>query len=151
MNAQHRGRIWNVLIVEDNLEDVLLTKTSFGMLPYSLNIHHAANGEECLQFLNKQDRFADAPTPDLILLDLNMPCMDGREVMARIASHPRWRRLPVVIMTTSAAEDDLQNMYDLRCSAYVVKPLDFHPFQTMLKSLADYWFAAVTLPPVNPG
>lgn len=146
MNATHGGRTFHILLVEDNLEDVILTKTCLATLPYSITVHHAANGEECLQFLNKHGSFAEAPPPDLILLDLNMPRMDGREVMAQIASHPQFRRLPVVILTTSAVEEDLQKMYDLRCSAYVVKPLDFEPFQAMLKSLADFWFAAVALP-----
>jgi two-component system response regulator len=104
------------------------------------------NGEECLAFLRKQGEYADVPTPDLILLDLDMPVMDGREVLAEMVQDEQLRHLAVVILTTSAGEQDVLQMYKLRCSSYITKPVDFDQFQRVIEGIGDYWFTVVVLP-----
>jgi chemotaxis family two-component system response regulator Rcp1 len=135
-----------VLLVEDNMGDILLTREGFKRSSFPVNLHHVENGEDCLAFLKKEGPFADAPSPDLILLDLNMPVMDGREVLKTLVADPVFRHLPVVVLTTSANEQDVQEMYDLRCSTYIVKPLDFEEFQRIIQVIAEYWFTVATLP-----
>lgn len=135
-----------VLLVEDNLGDVILTKEGFRNARLLVNLHHVENGEDCLAFLKKEGRYQDAPTPDLILLDLNMPKMDGREVLAELVADEQLRHLPVVILTTSAGDADVLKMYNLRCSSYIVKPVDFEQFQRVVQSIGEYWFSLVVLP-----
>lgn len=146
MMTNQPSRTMEVLLVEDNLGDAFLTRECFSDIPFPINLHHVEDGEQCLDFLRKAGPFGDAPTPDLILLDLNMPRMDGRQVMAEIAADERLRHLPVVILTTSAAREDVDHMYGLRCSSYIVKPLDLEHFRAVVKTLADYWFTIVALP-----
>lgn len=141
------GRPAHVLLVEDNDLDVQLTREAFQRSRLLVNMHHVEDGEQCMKFLRKEDDFRDVPTPDLILLDLNMPVMDGREVMAEIAADPALRMLPVVILTTSADERDVLAMYDLRCSAYTTKPVQFDNFQKVINELGQHWFTIVVLPP----
>jgi len=135
-----------VLLVEDNMGDILLTREGFKRSNFPVNLHHVENGEDCLAFLRKEGPFGDAPTPDLLLLDLNMPVMDGREVLKTLVADSVFRHLPVVVLTTSANEQDVQEMYDLRCSSYIVKPLDFEEFQRIIQVIAEYWFTVATLP-----
>lgn len=135
-----------VLLVEDNLGDVLLTREGFKRCRISVQLHHVENGEDCLAFLKKEAPYGDAPTPDLILLDLNMPVMDGREVLRALVADAEFRHLPVVVLTTSANEKDIHEMYELRCSSYIVKPLDFEEFQRIIQVIAEYWFTVATLP-----
>jgi len=135
-----------ILLVEDNENDVILTREGFKNSKLLVNMHHVPDGEECMDFLRKQGKYAEAPTPDLILLDLNMPRMDGREVMAEIAGDERLRHLPVVILTTSAEDSEILKMYRLRCSSYIVKPVSFESFIPAIQSLANYWFTVVVLP-----
>jgi two-component system response regulator len=135
-----------ILLVEDNENDVLLTRQGFKKAKCAVNLHHVGDGVECMAFLRKQDAFSDAPTPDLILLDLNMPRKDGREVMAELAADKDLRKLPVVILTTSSDEQEILAMYDLRCSSYIVKPVDFTQFQRVISVINDYWFTVVVLP-----
>ena len=141
------ARLAEILLVEDNEDDVVLTRRGFERAKLKVKLHHVENGRECLAFLRKQGAYADAPTPDLILLDLNMPLMDGREVMREIAKDEDLSKLPVVILTTSAAEQDLLEMYKLRCSTYVTKPIDFRQFQDVIAGLHNYWFTVAVLPP----
>ena len=136
-----------ILLAEDNEDDVLITRRAFRQAKLAVNLHHVENGEECLAFLRKQGRYAQAPTPDLLLLDLNMPVMGGREVMSAIHADESLSRQPVVILTTSRAERDLIDMYELRCSSYIAKPVDFAQFQALIDSICDYWFTVVILPP----
>lgn len=138
-----------VLLVEDNLSDVILTQESLKMAKLLVNLHHVEDGVECLAFLRKEGRHADAPTPDLILLDLNMPKMDGREVLSELVRDEKLKHLPVVILTTSAGDADVLNMYQLRCSSYVVKPVDFEQFQHVVQDIGRYWFSLVVLPDAN--
>lgn len=102
-----------------------------------------------MAFLRKQKQYSDAPTPDLILLDLNMPRMDGREVMAEIVADERLQHLPVVVLTTSAEEGEILKMYQLRCSSYIIKPVDFEQFIRVVRLINDYWLALVVLPSRN--
>lgn len=140
------GRIAEILLVEDNENDVLLTRLSFAKSKLALNLHVVTDGEECMSFLRKEEGYAHTPMPDLILLDLNMPRMDGREVMKEIARDEHLCHLPVVILTTSANEQEILKMYQLRCSSYIVKPVDFEQFSRVIKLLTDYWFTVVALP-----
>ena len=141
------GRPAEVLLVEDDENDVLITRKGFEEAKLTLNLHHVEYGKECMAFLLKEGKYADVPTPDLILLDLNMPVMDGREVLSEICKVEELRKLAVVVLTTSRSEQDILNMYDLRCSSYIVKPVDFTQFQHVIQQLSDYWFTVVVLPP----
>lgn len=145
-NTLAYSRPAEILLVEDNDNDVVLTQEGFRQAKLMVNLHHVQDGEECMAFLRKQSVYADAPTPDLILLDLNMPRMDGREVLAEIGNDDALCHLPVVILTTSSAEKEILNMYRLRCSSYIVKPVDFEQFLRVIGLISDYWFTVVVLP-----
>ena len=136
-----------ILLVEDNPGDVRLTVEALkeGKVRNRLNV--ASDGVEALAFLRREDRFRDAPRPDLILLDLNLPRKDGREVLAVIKDDPRLRRIPVVVLTTSKAEEDVLNSYDLHASCYVTKPVDLDQFMNVIRSIDDFWLSVVRLPP----
>ena len=136
-----------VLLAEDREDDALLTREAFRRSGRPVNVHHVENGLECLAFLRKEDRHAQAPTPDLVLLDLNMPLMGGREVLAAIVAEERLKHLPVVVLTTSDADADVLDMYRMRCSSYVTKPVDFDRFLKVISVLAEYWTTLVVLPP----
>lgn len=140
------ARFAEVLLVEDNEDDVLFTRESFRRSKLAVNLHHVEDGVECMAFLRKEGAYADAPTPDLILLDLNMPRMDGREVLAAITQDEALHHLPVVILTTSKDEGDILLMYELRCNSYMVKPVDFDQFMDLVKTMNDYWFTVAVLP-----
>ena len=141
------SRTAEILLVEDNEDDVLLTREGFKQAKFLVNMAHVENGEECMAFLRKQGPYRDAPTPDVILLDLNMPRMDGREVLAEIIKDETLRQLPVIVLTTSDAERDVLDMYRLRCSAYMTKPVDFEKFRDVIRGFCEYWFTLVVLPP----
>jgi CheY-like chemotaxis protein len=145
-NDLQGARLAEILLVEDSESDVFLTREGFAEARLTVNLHHVSNGEKCLAFLRKQGEFADAPTPDLILLDLNMPVMDGREVLREISADNSLNHLPVVVLTTSASQQDVLNMYKLRCSSYIVKPVDFDKFVSVVQDFSDYWFTLVVLP-----
>lgn len=144
-----RGRPAEVLLVEDNDNDVELTRIGFAQAKFAVNLHHAPDGEECMAFLRKEDKYKDVPMPDLILLDLNMPRMDGRQVLEEISRDDDLKHLPVVVLTTSEAEKDVLESYRLRCSSYLVKPVEFENFARTVQSLSDYWFTLVVLPSGN--
>lgn len=147
MKIMHSGRPAEVLLVEDNENDVFLTKRGFESARLAVNLHHVENGLKCLQFLRNEGAYTDAPSPDLILLDLNMPIMDGREVLSTIVADEKLCQYPVVILTTSAEERDLLDTYRLRCSSYIIKPVDFVQFEKVIEELGNYWFTLVVLPP----
>jgi CheY-like chemotaxis protein len=144
-----RGRPAVILLAEDNDNDVELTKLGFQRAKFAIDLHHVPNGEECMAYLRKEGRYADAPTPDIVLLDLNMPRMGGIEVMQEVSNDERLKHLVIVVLTSSNADEDLTRSYKLRCSSYLVKPLNFVAFADMIKSFGDYWFTLVTLPPAN--
>lgn len=140
------ARFAEILLVEDNEDDVVLMREAFERSKVAVNLHHVENGVECMSFLRKQGRYADAPTPDVVLLDLNMPIMNGYEVLQQVSADPDLQHLPVVILTTSADESDILQMYRLRCSSYIVKPVDFVQFQRVINEFTGYWFSVVVLP-----
>lgn len=147
--SDQRGPMPIVLLAEDNENDVELTRLGFEQAKMPVTLHHVKDGEEGIAFLRKEGQYASAPTPDLVLLDLNMPRMDGREMLAEIAADDRLKHIPVIVLTTSSAEAEILNMYRLRCSSYIVKPMTFAEFSRVMETIADYWFAIVALP--RPG
>ena len=135
-----------ILLVEDNPGDVRLTQEVLkeGKVHNKLSI--VENGVQALSFLNKEDGYHDAPTPDLILLDLNLPKKDGREVLLEIKKDQQLRKIPVVVLTTSQAEEDILKVYDLNANCYVSKPVDLGHFIDVVKSIEDFWLSIVKLP-----
>ena len=146
-DLKNGNRPAEVLLVEDNEDDVFITQKVFKKLEQDVNLHHVPNGKECMAYLRKEGQYQDRRTPDLILLDLNMPLMDGRQVLAEILDDEDLCQLPVVVLTTSDDRDDLYAMYRLRCSSYITKPVDYAPFRTAIEQLVSYWFNLVVLPP----
>lgn len=140
------GRAIDILLVEDNPADVRLTMEALRDGKVRNRLHVAKDGIEALAFLRNERPFTDAPQPDLILLDLNLPKKDGREVLAEIKRHPEWRRIPVVILTTSRAEEDILRSYDLHANCYISKPVDLDSFLRIVKSIEEFWLEIVELP-----
>ena len=136
-----------VLLVEDNPGDVRLTREALRDGKVFNNLSVAKDGEEALAFLRREGEFAEAPRPDVILLDLNLPRKDGREVLEAIKADPALRTIPVVILTSSEAERDIARAYELNANCYITKPVDLDQFITVVKSIEDFWFAIVKLPP----
>ena len=135
-----------ILLVEDNDNDVELTRLGFDRSKQSINLHHVKDGEQCLAFLRKEGEYAKKPTPDVILLDLNMPRMNGHEVLMEISRDENLSHLPVVVLTTSANEQEILRMYKLRCSSYIVKPVNFGEFERIIRIFAEYWLTVAVLP-----
>ena len=140
------GQIANILLVEDNEDDVFLTRAAFEEGRLRVNLHHVDNGVKCLQFLRKEGIYGEVPTPDLILLDMHMPVMDGHEVLAEIVKDPKLQHLIVVVLTTSGEASDIRKMYSLRCSSFITKPVDFDTFTKLISQLSGYWLTVVKLP-----
>ncbi|MGA2245060.1 MAG: response regulator [Verrucomicrobiota bacterium] len=139
-----------ILLVEDNADDVRLTQEALRGARMIHQLQVTRDGVEALAFLRRQEPFADSPRPDLILLDLNMPRKDGREVLMEIKGDEDLKRIPVVVFTTSQAEEDILRSYDLHANAYITKPVDLGQFLKVLQSLEEFWVAVVTLPPNRP-
>ena len=135
-----------ILLVEDDPGDVLMTKEALADAKMANELHVVSNGEEALAFLFREGEYADAPRPGLILLDLNLPRVDGREVLARIKADELLRRIPVVVLTTSEAEEDILRAYDLHANCYITKPVDLDQFIAVVQSIEDFWLTIVTLP-----
>jgi CheY-like chemotaxis protein len=136
-----------LLLVEDSPGDVELTREALDEAKVSNRLHVVADGVEAMQFLRREGRFADAVRPDLVLLDLNLPRKDGREVLAEIKADPELRRIPVVVLTTSEAEKDVLAAYALHANAYIVKPVDLDQFLAVVRSVEGFWLTVVKLPP----
>lgn len=136
-----------ILLVEDSPGDVRLTQEALQGGRVANNLHVVEDGDAAMQFLRKRGKYADAPRPDLILLDLNLPKKDGREVLQEIKNDEYLRRIPVVILTTSSAEEDIIRTYDNHANCYVTKPMGFDQFMNAIKSIEDFWLAIVKLPP----
>ncbi|BAY96783.1 two-component response regulator [Tolypothrix tenuis PCC 7101] len=136
-----------VLLVEDNPGDALLTRIALEDSKISVNLSVVEDGVEAMAFLRKQDRYAHVPHPDIVLLDLNLPKKDGREVLAEIKGDEHLRRIPVVVLTTSQAEEDIVKAYNLAANCYITKPVDFDQFVRIVRSIENFWFAVVKLPP----
>jgi len=136
-----------ILMVEDNPGDARLAEEALKDSKINNSLYHVEDGVEAMRFLRRQAEYSDAPQPDLILLDLNLPRKDGREVLAEIKEDPKLKLVPVVVMTTSEAERDLVKTYDLHANAYVVKPIDLERFIEVVQSIEVFWFTIVKLPP----
>ncbi|GAB2632321.1 response regulator [Nocardia goodfellowii] len=141
------GRPIDILLVEDDPGDELMTREAFEDNKIGNTLHVAHDGQEALDFLYRQGEFADAPQPDLILLDLNLPRYDGRQVLEKIKSDPDLSHIPVVVLTTSAAEEDILRSYRLHANAYVTKPVDLDQFVAAIKQIDDFFVQVVRLPP----
>ena len=141
------GRLINILLVEDNPADVRLTEEALKEAANATTrLHVASDGAQALEFLHRQGEYAGAPRPDLMLLDLNLPRVDGRQVLERVKADPELRRIPVVVLTTSPSEDDILHAYDQHVNSYIRKPVDLDAFLGVLKAIDDYWLGAVSLP-----
>jgi chemotaxis family two-component system response regulator Rcp1 len=136
-----------ILMVEDNPGDIRLTVEALKEGKVRNNLHTAEDGVEALAFLRREGRYAEAPRPDLVLLDLNLPKMNGREVLAEIKADPNLRRIPVVILTVSQAEQDIVKSYNLHANCYITKPVDLDQFLEVVKSIENFWLTIVKLPP----
>ncbi|TXT67643.1 MAG: Response regulator rcp1 [Promethearchaeota archaeon] len=136
-----------ILLVEDNPGDVRLTKEALKESKIINNLHTVYDGVEAMNYLLKKGEYAIRIKPDLILLDLNLPKKDGREVLAEIKQENNLRRIPVVILTTSEAEEDIMKTYNLHANCYITKPVDMDQFIKVVKSIGDFWFSIVRLPP----
>jgi CheY-like chemotaxis protein len=135
-----------VLLVEDDVGDVVMTREALEEGKVLNRLHVVGDGVEALEFLRREGRFADAPRPDLILLDLNLPRRDGRQVLAEVKGDPELRRIPIVVLTTSEAEEDILRSYDLHANAYVTKPVDFDRFVAVIQQIDDFFISVVRLP-----
>ena len=140
------GRPAELMLVEDNYGDILLTQEAFKACKINNRLHVARDGEEALKMLRKEWPYSNQTTPDLILLDLNLPRKDGREVLAEIKSTRELAKIPVVILTGSRAELDVVRSYELNANCYIVKPIDFIQLQDVVNSIQDFWFSVVLLP-----
>jgi chemotaxis family two-component system response regulator Rcp1 len=145
MNAENPAPI-EILLVEDNPADVRLTQEALKEGKVRNRLSVAKDGLEALAMLRREGNFENAPRPDLILLDLNLPRMDGRELLAIVKEDPRFRRIPVVILTTSKAEEDIVRTYNLHANCYISKPVDLDQFIAVVKSIDDFWLSIVRLP-----
>jgi CheY-like chemotaxis protein len=135
-----------ILLVEDSPGDVTLTIEALRDAKVANNLHVARDGEEALRFLRREGAYADRPRPDLVLLDLNMPRKDGREVLAEMKADPVFKRIPVVVLTTSQSEDDVAAAYNLSANCYVAKPVDLDQFLGVVRAIDDFWLSLVKLP-----
>jgi len=135
-----------ILMVEDNPVDVLVTREALKQGRITNNLSVAEDGEEALDFLFRTGQFSAAPRPDLILLDLNLPKKDGREILTELKNNPDLRSIPVVILTTSQAEEDVLRSYDCGANCFIVKPVDLEQFTSTIRSIEDFWFSIVKLP-----
>jgi two-component system, chemotaxis family, response regulator Rcp1 len=146
-DATKGSRPVEILLVEDNPGDERLTREALKDGKVYSNLHWVKDGVEATQFLRRQGKFSGAVRPDIILLDLNLPKKDGREVLEEIKSDPQLKSIPVVVLTTSKAEEDVLKTYGLHANCYVTKPVDLDKFITVVKSIDAFWLSVVTLPP----
>jgi CheY-like chemotaxis protein len=149
MNFSTAGRSIEILLVEDSATDVMLAKEALGEAKVHNNLSVVKDGVEAMAFLRKEHSYAEVPRPDLILLDLNMPRKDGREVLAEVKADDDLKNIPVVILTTSQAEQDVLQAYGLHANCYISKPVDFEQFANVVQAIEQFWFTVVLLP--SPG
>ena len=147
MNSMENDmRSIEILLVEDNPGDARLTIEAMREAKVRNRMHVVEDGVQAMEFLRRQGNFGDVPRPDLILLDLNLPRKDGREVLAEVKADPNLKRIPVVILTTSRAEEDVIRAYDLHANCYVTKPVDLVQFMKIVAQIDEFWVKVVTLP-----
>jgi len=143
------SRSVEILMVEDSPTDAGLAIEAFKESKVLNHLAHVTDGTDAIAYLRRQGPYADAPRPDLILLDLNLPTKDGREVLSEIKSDPDLRDIPVVVLTTSDDEQDILKSYELHANCYITKPVDFEKFISIVRHIETFWFTVVTLPPVR--
>jgi CheY-like chemotaxis protein len=146
MNEFTSSRPVEILLVEDNPGDARLTREALNEAKIRNNLHHAMDGVEALAFLRREGQHAEAPRPDIILLDLNLPRKDGREVLAELKADATLCTIPVVVLTTSEAEQDIVRSYQLHANCYITKPVDLEKFLAIVRAIEDFWLAVVRLP-----
>jgi CheY-like chemotaxis protein len=146
LGGKRQGRAVEVLLVEDNPGDVRLTQEAFKDGRVYVNLTVAGDGVEAMEILRREGVYASKPRPDLILLDLNLPRKNGREVLEEIKADEELKRIPVIVMTTSKAEQDIYRAYNLNANCYVTKPVDLDDFLNVVRSIEDFWLTIVTLP-----
>jgi chemotaxis family two-component system response regulator Rcp1 len=146
MTTKSIGEMIDILLVEDNEGDARLAKEALRDSKIRNTLHHVTDGEEAMAFLRKEGKYSNLPRPDLILLDLNLPKKDGRQVLAEIKGDENLRRIPVVILTVSSAEEDVLKAYNLHANCYITKPLDLDQFMKVVRSVEDFWLTIVKLP-----
>ena len=144
------GKPIEILLVEDNPADVRLTQEALKEGKVRNNLHVARDGIEAIEYLRRLGKWAGSPRPDLILLDLNLPRKDGREVLFEIKNDPELKAIPVVVLTTSSAEQDIFKSYTLHANCYITKPVDLEQFVQVVKSIDDFWLTVVRLPSETP-
>jgi chemotaxis family two-component system response regulator Rcp1 len=147
MANNNRGKIIEILMVEDNPGDIRLAQEALKEAKVANKMYVVNDGVEAMAFLRQEGQYVDVKHPDLILLDLNLPKKDGREVLAEIKKEPAFKRIPVVVLTISKDEEDIIRTYDLHANCYVSKPVDFGQFIEVVKAIEDFWFTVVKLPP----
>jgi len=135
-----------ILLVEDNPGDIRLTIEALKDSKLKNNLHVVKDGLEAISFLRKKGKYSNVPRPDLILLDLNLPKKNGKDVLAEIKNDPELKRIPVVVLTTSNAEEDIIKSYEYHANCYITKPVDFEQFIKVVKKIEDFWFTIVKLP-----
>jgi chemotaxis family two-component system response regulator Rcp1 len=146
MCAAQLGVPIEILLVEDNPGDVDLTREALEGSKIKNMLHVVVNGEDAMAFLRHKGKYTNAPRPDLVLLDLNLPRMDGREVLNQIKSDNDLKRIPVVVLTSSKAEEDILKVYNLHANCYITKPIDLFQFVKVVRAIEDFWFTIVKLP-----
>jgi CheY-like chemotaxis protein len=147
MNAEDAGRPVVFLLIEDDPDDVWHTRQMLKDNKVTNHLHVVKDGEEAISFLRREKPFADAPRPDMVLLDLNLPKKDGREVLADISADESLAKIPVVVLTTSKAEEDILRARDLNCHSYISKPVRLDHFLMLVRSLGDFWVTITKSPP----
>ncbi len=146
MNELHKSNFVEILLLEDEPSDAYLVKMALKEGKVLAHLHHVVDGREGLDFLNRTEKYADAPRPDLIFLDLNMPRMNGCEFLAAIKAEERFKAIPVVVLTTSEVEQDVVSSYQLGATSYITKPVDMPQFIKAVQQIGEYWFTLVRLP-----
>ena len=146
MNAITSGRPIEILLVEDSASDAMLTEEALEHAKVRNHLHVVKDGVEAMAFLRQERQYSDVPRPDLILLDLNMPRKNGGEVLAEVKADDNLKQIPVVVLTTSKAQEDVLQVYDLHANCYITKPVDFEQFANVVQAIDNFWFSVVTLP-----
>jgi chemotaxis family two-component system response regulator Rcp1 len=146
MKQQDTSKLVDILLVEDNEGDARLAKEAMRDSKIRNTLHHVSDGEEAMAFLRKEGKYEKVPRPDLVLLDLNLPKKDGRQVLAEIKNDDELKRIPVVILTVSSAEEDILKSYNLHANCFITKPIDLSQFMKVVRSVEDFWLTIVKLP-----
>ena len=149
MLSDPTGNLIHILLVEDSPTDVMLTREAMDQYKLANPLDIVEDGIEAMEYLRQEGRFKDAPRPGLVILDLNLPRKNGREVLYEMKSDPHLRNIPVVVLTTSKSEEDVIKSYCLHANCYITKPVDFARFIDVVRMINDFWFGVVTLPPVQ--